>query len=331
LGFGFEPGLKIKIGLGCCFEHLLDARKRAAGRSGAGLNGLVGAVKIIPGEGLNVGAKNEVRVAFPDFMLMLLGGAYGAADYLEDVGRSAAAAIFNADGYANDMRRAEVSRRAAGNLGNEAAIGKAPGSDFNGFEQSRERATCANRFREIPMRKDYGLAIGQVSGDDGERNLQILELTGLKDLLDELAQAVIASQAEAGNSPAGDIAETNCAAGRNDARERRAAGVGCAQNAADACPRNARDRDLIFLENLQNPEMREAAGKASTQSEAKTCPWGLRWPSVQRRMSEARHAPRMPTLSCWPNGSGVLKLQYERTCVQKKHNSLRAVRAVPSY
>jgi len=92
---------------------------------------------------------------------------------------------------------------------------------------------------------------------------------------------VIAGQSQPRNSPPGDIAEAKCAASSNDAREWRAAGVGRAEDTADARPGNKRDRYVILLENLENPEMCEPASEAAAQREAyaSACGRGA-WPSA---------------------------------------------------
>lgn len=102
------------------------------------------------------------------------------------------------------------------------------------------------------MSEDHRLAVGQVCCDDRQRDFEILEAARFEYLLDEVAEAVIAGEAEAGDAPPSDVPEANRTAGGNDARERRAAGVGCAENASDATAGNIRDGDVILLEDLQN-------------------------------------------------------------------------------
>jgi len=97
LFFGFYPSLEFDMGVLSRVEQFLDARECAACGCRSGFDGLVGAIKIIPGERLDVGAENQVGVTLPYFELMLLGGADGAADDLKDVGWSAALPIFNAN------------------------------------------------------------------------------------------------------------------------------------------------------------------------------------------------------------------------------------------
>ena len=92
---------------------------------------------------------------------------------------------------------------------------------------------------------------------------------------------MIAGKAEARNAPAPDVAEFQRAASSNDASQRSAAGIRRAENAADARPRDARNRDAVLLEHLQNAEVRKAARKSAAQSDANTCPTG-QWPRTVR-------------------------------------------------
>ena len=59
----------------------------------AGFDGFVGAIEIVPCDRVHVGTKHEIGVALPGFELMLLGGADGARDDLENVGRRTAVAL----------------------------------------------------------------------------------------------------------------------------------------------------------------------------------------------------------------------------------------------
>jgi hypothetical protein len=123
LGFGFEPGLKFGVRILRRVKELLDAGKRTVRGCRTGLDGLVCTVKVIPRERLNVGAQNQVRVAFPNFELMLLGSADCSADHLKDVGGSAAMSIFDANRNGDDVLGAEIARGARRNLRDKSSIG----------------------------------------------------------------------------------------------------------------------------------------------------------------------------------------------------------------
>jgi len=124
----------------------LNSGKRATGRRGAGFDGFIGAVEIVPRERLDVGAKNQVRLALPYLQLMFLGGVDGAADDLKDVGGSAAAAVVGAYGNSDDVGCAQIAGGAGGDRRDEAAIGEAAGADLYRFEQAWESATRTDRF-----------------------------------------------------------------------------------------------------------------------------------------------------------------------------------------
>jgi hypothetical protein len=175
------------MGVSRRIEQLLDSGESAASRRGTGLNGFVGAVEIIPCERLDVGAQNQVCVALPYFELVLLSGADGAADYLKYVGWSAALPIFDANRNGDDMVGAKIARGACGNLRDQASIGEAARTDFNGFEQAWESAARTDGFGEISVSENDGFSVGQVRGDDGHGNLQILEALRFEDLLDKIA------------------------------------------------------------------------------------------------------------------------------------------------
>ena len=51
----------------------------------ASFDGFVGAIEIVPCDGLNIRAKNEIGVAFPTFELVFLSGADCARDDLKNV------------------------------------------------------------------------------------------------------------------------------------------------------------------------------------------------------------------------------------------------------
>jgi len=263
LCFGLDPSLEFGMGVLRRVEQFLDAGERAACRCGAGFDGLVGAIKIIPGERPDVGAENQVGVTLPYFELMLLDGADGAADDLKDVGWSATVTILEANRNGKHVPSTKVAGRGCGNLSDETAIGKVACSDLHGFEQARESTACANRFAQISGCENYGLAVGQVRRDYSRGNFEILELSRFEHLLDQIAQAVIAGEPQPGDAPPGDVAETERAASSNDARERRPAGVGRAENAAHARASDTRNRNAILLENLQDAEMGESTGESA--------------------------------------------------------------------
>ena len=83
---------------------------------------------------------------------------------------------------------------------------------------------------------------------------------------------MIGGQAKTRNVPACDVAKFKGAARGHDLRERRAAGVGGAENAAHTGAGNVRNSDLIILKTLPLAEMREAASESSTEGKGHTWP-----------------------------------------------------------
>lgn len=295
-------------------KKLLDAREGAASGSDSCLNGFVGAVEIIPRERLDIGPQNQIRVALPYFELMLLGGADGAANDLENVGWSAAMPVFNADRNANYVRSAKFTCGARRDLGDETAIGEVARSDLHRFEQARESAASADCFAEISMSENDRLPIRQIRRDNRRRNPEIFKTLRFENLLDQVSEPVIAGEAEAGDSPPGDVSETQRAACGDDSGNWRAAGIGRPEDAADAGARDKGNGYVILFEYLQDADMGEAASETAAQREANTCLFGRGLSAaVQRRMIGTRHDKRMPAASLLPNGPGVLTKQYERT------------------
>ena len=214
LQIGFQTA---SFGLGA-FQEFFNARDGALRDGDAGLDGFIGSIEIVPRDRMNVRAKNEIGVALPAFELMLLGGADRARDDLEDVGGRAAVAVLNSDRNAEDKFGAELARGLRGNGGDQAAVYEAARSNIDWLEQSWESATRANRVFQVAVGEDDRLTTIKVSGDDGERDAQIFEMLGVEDAVDQIAEAMIAREAEARNAPTADVTEFESAASSDDAR-----------------------------------------------------------------------------------------------------------------
>jgi|SRR6266852_2002873 len=146
---------------------------------------------------------------------------------------------------------------------------------------------------------------------------------------------MIARQAEPGDSPTGNVPETERTAGLNDARKRCATGVGSSQDAANAGSRDVRDGNVILFEDLQNAEMREAAREASAKSEADACPAGHGgWTVVQwlaRIVPVPRHAHRIAAGASFYYGSSVPEEWYFCTSMETGRKAMFRCATVPSY
>lgn len=262
------------------FQEFFNARDGTLRDGGAGLDGLIGAIEVVPGDGVDVGPEHEVGVALPTFELMLLGGADRARNDLKDVGWCAAMAILNADRDAEDEFGAKLTSRLRGNRGDQATVNEAARSNIDRLEQTWESAARANGVFEVAVGEDDRLTIIKVSCDDRERDAQIFKMLGVENAIDQVAKAMVAGEAQARNAPAADVAEFEGAASRDDSRQRGAAGVGRAENAANAGARDARNGDVMLLENLKNAEMRKATRKSAAESDSDA------WPSGQWRLTE---------------------------------------------
>ena len=80
----------------------------------------------------------------------------------------------------------------------------------------------------------------------------------------QLLEPVVAREAEARNAPTGKIAEANLAAIPDDSAQGRAAGVGCANDAANTASADASDGDSVLFEHLQDTQMREASSETAS-------------------------------------------------------------------
>ena len=309
--FRLETGFEVPRRAVFLCQKLLDARERPPRSNSAGFDRFFGTVEIVPSQRLHIGAKNEVGVAFPNFELMLLRGADGAADHLEDVGRRAAMTVLHPDGDADDRSGAHFAGGARRNRSDQTTVGKAARTDLYRFEQAGKRTARADGIDEMAMSKNDWLARSEVRGNHRQRNAKIFELARFENSFDQAAKALVAGEAEARNTPAGDVAKAKRAARRNDSRERRATRVSGAENAAHTGSRDMRDGDFVLLEDLQNTEMCEAAREASPESEADTWPSGRGcWTFVQPvavRITVARHERRMTAPSFSTNGPRVIQ------------------------
>jgi len=233
--------------------------------------------------------EHEIGLALPGLQLLLLCGADGAADYLKDVGRSATLSVMEAYGNSNDKFGAEFASCASRHGGDQAAICKAARANLNGLKNTRERATRSDRFREVALAEDDGVARSQVRGNDGQGQLEILKLSCAKQFLHQSAQPFIAGQAKARHTPLGKIAKTNLAAFLNDAGKRYAAGIGRSKDAPDAASGEGGNRNAVLLEGLQDAEMCVAAGEPAAEREADPYTRGSRLCIPSHKMAELSH------------------------------------------
>src|SRR5258708_28530738 len=101
-------------------------------------------------------------LACADFELVCLRRVYRRHEDLKDIRGSAAVAVLHAHGNADYRSGTEVSGRTRRNRGDEPAVRQASCSNFDWFEQARERATCADGIHEIALRKHNRYSYCQV-------------------------------------------------------------------------------------------------------------------------------------------------------------------------
>jgi hypothetical protein len=265
-------------------QEFLHARNSEFGGGGTGFDGFIGSFEIVPGQRIDVGANDQVGVTLPGIELMFLCGADGASNDLEHIPGRLAMTVVDADGNSDDDSAAEFPRGLRGNGSDQGAIGKAASADLDWFEQARKSATGANGFDQRALTEYDRIATGEISSNDRQRNFHVCKIFGLEYAFNQVSEAMIASQAEARNAPAGDVAETDGAAGGDDSCQRRSAGVGGSEDAADAGARYVRYGDVILLEDLQHAKMRETASEPATQRQSDA------WAGRDLRFSELKPA-----------------------------------------
>ena len=265
LVFRFEPGLEMLGGIFLLPQQLFNTRESTLRGGGARSDSLISAVEVVPGQGLHVGAKDEVCVALPYFKLMLLRRVYRPAHDLKNIRGGAAMAVLNADGNTDDDGSAEFASGVRRNRSDKSAVRETTRADLDGFEQPREGATRPDGVHKIALREHHGFSGGQVRGYHRKRNAKVLKLSRFEHPLDQILQALIAGQAEARNAPTGDVPEAQRAAGLNNVRERCTTGIGSAQDAPHTSSRDVRDGDMVLFEDLQNTQVCEAARETSAK------------------------------------------------------------------
>lgn len=85
--------------------------------------------------------------------------------------------------------------------------------------------------------------------------------------MNQCAEPVVAGQTEARDAPAPKVPEANLATLFDDALEWQTAGIRCAEDAPDAAAGYAGDRNLFFLEDLEDAQVRIAAREPASQGQ----------------------------------------------------------------
>jgi hypothetical protein len=249
-------------------EQREEARKSGTSGGGAGLDGFVDALEVVPSQILHGGTKNKASVTLPAFELVFLCGAEGATYNLEDVRGSASTAVVQADGNTDHDFGAQFPCCTSGHRSDQAAVGQIASPNLDRLKQAGKSATGADRLRETTLFKQHRIARVEVSGNNGGGDRQVFELTRIKETMNQIAKAVVAGQAKARHTPAAEITKANLGTLFDDAREREPAGVGGSQDTADTAAGDASERDALFLENLQNAQVGIAPSETASESQA---------------------------------------------------------------
>src|SRR6267154_3892711 len=262
---------------------------------------------------------------------MLLRRSHRPAHHLKDVARRADIPVLHSHRNRQHVLRAQVARRARWYRRDQPAIRQAARPHFHRLEQSRECATRANRINQVAVRHHYRFAAIQVGGDHCHRDVQFLKLASLENSLNQVAQPVITGKAQPRNAPPGNIAQAQGPASRYDARQRRAASVGRAQDASHAGSRDTRYRYVVLFQHPQDAQMRKSPRKAASQSQSNPWPCGRCCPLERAKYVVIRHALRMPASPSPAYGSHVPKKQYLCTSLCEALKNAEIVSPVLSY
>src|SRR5229473_606851 len=312
-------------------QKLLYSWQSAACCCRARLYRLIGSLEIVPRQRLHIRSQHQVRVSLPDFVLMLLRRGDRPANYLENVAWRSVIPILHSYRNAQHKLRAQVACRARRHRRHQPAVCQTACSNLHRLKQSGKRAACAYRINQIAVRNDHRLAAVQIRGDHRHRDVQVLELPCLENTLDQVAQPVVARQAQPRDAPPRNVPQAQRPASSHDAGQRRTARIRCAQNAAHAGSRNTRNRYVVVFQHLKHAQVRKTAREASSQCQANSWPNGRHCPFERAELMVVRHAPRVPALARIANGSRVPKKQYGCTlsCLALKNGGI--LETVPSY
>src|SRR5260370_7590479 len=107
-------------------KESLYAGNGEPGGSRTRFNGFVGLCEIVPGEGIDVGANDQVGVALPGVELMLLRGADCARNHLEHILGCVAATVVHADRDTYDDGPAELTSGLARTARSQNPIAESP-------------------------------------------------------------------------------------------------------------------------------------------------------------------------------------------------------------
>src|SRR6266404_831280 len=149
----------------------------------------------------------------------------------------------------------------------EHAIHQPAATNFNGQEHSRISATCSHRVDNRTGGKDRSFSRVEIGCGHTERDAQFLECLDLQSSRQEGNHAVVRCEAVTRECPASEGSEANFVGDFFQFRDRDSAAICGADERAYTGARNHANRNAFFFEDLENPNMCDAAGKATTQGD----------------------------------------------------------------
>ena len=118
---------------------------------------------------------------------------------------------------------------------------------MNRLEETGKSAARADGVHQMAVSENDRFTVGEIGGNHSHGDAQVFKTARFKNAIDKIPEAVIAGETQAGNSPAGDIAEAQRTARGNDASQRSPAGVSRTKNAAHAGAGDGGDGNVILL------------------------------------------------------------------------------------
>src|SRR4029077_1539851 len=127
----------------------------------------------------------------------------------------------------------------------------------------RISATRSHRVDDRAGGKDHSLPGVEVSGGHTERDTQLFKCLHLQSSCQKRDHAVVRGEAVARERPASEGSEANFVGDFFQFRDRDSAAIRGADQRAYTGACNDANRNALFFEDLETPDVRDAAGKAT--------------------------------------------------------------------
>jgi len=250
------------------FEQGEEAGHGRASGFRAALDQLFSDFEAVPGEAVDLDRDHEVGGAAPFSVGAGLHDLETAIDHLEHVPR-VEAVYQGREEHRDDVSCAHGAEGRCGHFHGHRAIHEVPVQVPHGLEQARVRATGADGKQDIArVAKYHGPATAEVGGDDCQRDAHLFEAVDLEKPPEELVHALACGETERVQRPPRYVFEAHRPGDAGDLIRSRTARVRGGNNGAGTHARNHADGHAVFFENAQNADVRDAARKPASKSNA---------------------------------------------------------------